>query len=55
MRDDAKENITPEEMENQIRKLKKKNAAGEDDIKNEAWLYCTGKAKFKLLEIIQRA
>lgn len=40
-------------MERQIKKLKKKKT-GKDKIKNEAWLYCTGKARFKLLEIIQR-
>lgn len=44
-RDDTKEDITLEEMKNQIRKLKKKKAA---------WLYYTGKAKLKLLEITQR-
>ena len=30
--------ITLEEMENQIRRLKKIKAAGKDEIKNEAWL-----------------
>lgn len=41
-------------MENQIKKLKKKKAAGKNEVKNEAWLYCTEEAKHRLLEIIQR-
>lgn len=43
------------------KKLKKKKAAGEYEVKNKAWLYCTDKtqrldleAKHRLLEIIQR-
>jgi len=48
------EEITLVELENQIRKLKKKKAAGEDKVKNEAWFYCTENAKHRLLEIIQR-
>lgn len=42
------------EMENQIKKLKKKKVAGEDKIKNKAWLYCMEKVKHRLLGIIQR-
>lgn len=42
------------ELENQIKNLKKKKTAGEDQVKNEAWVYCTKKAKLKLLDIIQK-
>lgn len=41
-------------MENQIKKRKKKKVAGEDKIKNEAWLCCMEKVKHRLLGIIQR-
>lgn len=51
---DTEEDITLTELENQIKNLKKKKAAGEDEVKNEAWFYCTNKAKLRLLEIIQR-
>lgn len=46
--------ITLAEMEKQIRKLKKKKAAGEDEVKNEAWLHCTAEVKYRLLGIIQK-
>ena len=46
--------VTKEEIEKQIRKLKKEKAAGEDEVKNEAWLYAEEPVKGKLLNIIQR-
>lgn len=52
--EDPKEDIILKEMERQIRKLKKKKAAGENKIKNEARIYSTKNVKLKLLEIIQR-
>lgn len=34
------EEITLVELENQIKKLKKKKAAGKNKVKNKAWFYC---------------
>ncbi|KAL6256728.1 hypothetical protein P5V15_011656 [Pogonomyrmex californicus] len=51
---DVGDEITLTEMENQIKKLRKKKAAGEDEVKNKAWLYCIDETKHRLLEILQR-
>ena len=46
--------ISEEEIEKAIRKVKKKKAAGEENLKNEAWIYADGKTKEKLREVLQK-
>lgn len=46
--------ITDQEIERAIAKLKKKKAAGEDGIRNEAWVYAYKKTREKLREILQK-
>lgn len=45
--------FTDEEIELQIKKLKKNKATGEDGIKNEAWLYGPDNVRQRLVEIIK--
>lgn len=45
--------ITDEEIEFQVKKLKKKKAAGEDGLKNEVWTYGTENVKSRLADIIK--
>ncbi|KAH0814865.1 hypothetical protein GEV33_007925 [Tenebrio molitor] len=46
------EEITREELEQQLRKLKRKKAPGRDGIQNESWIYGTEREVDKLLEIM---
>ncbi|KAH0810075.1 hypothetical protein GEV33_012716 [Tenebrio molitor] len=46
------EEITREELEQQLRKLKRKKAPGRDGIQNESWMYGTEREVDKLLEIM---
>lgn len=46
--------VTKEEIEKQIRNLKKEKSAWEDEVKNEAWLYAEEPVKNKLVDVIQR-
>lgn len=48
----AMDEIRMEEVERQIRKLKKKKAAGSDRIQNEAWIYGTEGVKERLREVV---
>ncbi|XP_078036902.1 uncharacterized protein LOC144470014 [Augochlora pura] len=43
-----------EEIEEQIRNLRKKKAAGRDDIPNKAWFYSEGSTRKKLKELIKK-
>lgn len=44
--------ITREEINNTIRRLKKKKSPGEDEIRNEAWINADVETREKLREII---
>jgi hypothetical protein len=46
------EEITREELEQQLRKLKRKKAPGRDGIQNESWMYGTEREVDRLLEIM---
>ncbi|KAH0818734.1 hypothetical protein GEV33_004057 [Tenebrio molitor] len=46
------EEITREELEQQLRKLKRKKAPGRDGIQNESWIYGTEREVHRLLEIM---
>jgi hypothetical protein len=46
------EEITREEIEQQLRKLKRKKAPGRDGIQNESWIYGTEREVDRLLEIM---
>jgi hypothetical protein len=46
------EEITIEELEQQLRKLKRKKAPGMDGIQNESWIYGTEREVDRLLEIM---
>lgn len=48
------EELEEEEIEKQLRKMKRKKAAGMDGVTNEAWLYSEGKIRTKLKELIRR-
>ena len=41
------QDISKEEIEKQIKKLKKGKESGEDNIQNEAWIYMQGETKEK--------
>jgi hypothetical protein len=46
------EEITREELEQQLRKLKRKKAPGMDGIQNKSWIYGTEREVDRLLEIM---
>lgn len=46
--------MTEEEIERQIRRLKKRKAPREDNLQNEAWIYSDGATRKELKEIIKR-
>ena len=41
------QDISREEIQKQIKKLKKGKESGEDNIQNEAWIYMQGETKEK--------
>ena len=45
--------ISREEIEKQIKELKKGKASGEDNIQNEAWIHMQGETKEKTYELIR--
>ena len=45
--------LTDSEIETQIKNLKKEKAAGEEGIKNEAWIHSKGRIREKLKELIK--
>ena len=49
-----KKEITNEEILTQIRNLKKQKSPGEDEVRNEAWIYAEEPVKGKLIDLIQR-
>lgn len=52
---DHEEELNDEEIEKQIRKMKKKKAAGADGIAGEAWIYSKDrKIRTKLKEVLRR-
>lgn len=46
------EKLTQQELEKQLKKLKKEKAPGGDIIPNEAWIYCEGNTRNKLKKVI---
>lgn len=46
--------LTDEEIEVQMKKMKKIKAAGQDGVKNEAWMYSQGEVRERLKEIIKK-
>lgn len=51
---DQEEELNDEEIEKQIRKMKRKKAAGADGIAGEAWIYSREKIRTKLKEVLRR-
>ncbi|XP_025267961.1 golgin subfamily A member 6-like protein 6 [Camponotus floridanus] len=51
---EEEEGFTEEEMENAIRRLKKKKATGEDRLKNEVWINADRETKEKLRKIMEK-
>lgn len=49
---EEEDEITEAEVKEQIRKLKKKKAAGEDKIENEAWIYGNEKIVKRIAEFL---
>ena len=47
------QDISREEIQKQIKKLKKGKASGEDNIQNEAWIHIQGRTKEKTYELIR--
>lgn len=54
LEDDQEEELNDEEIEKQIRKMKRKKAAGADGIKGEAWIYSREKIRTKLKEVLRK-
>lgn len=52
--EDEETEIQDEEIEKQIKKIKRKKAAGIDGITGEAWKFSKGKIKRKLNEMVKR-
>lgn len=52
--EEGKRSIDRMEMRRQINKLKKGKAAGEDGIKNEAWIYMTEELEKPLAEVMRK-
>lgn len=52
--EDGEPDQTEEEIEEQIRNLKVKKATREDQIPGEAWKYCTGQVKERIIEVMQK-
>lgn len=52
--DGSTRSIHREEMGRQVKRLKKGNAAGEDEIINEAWIYMTEKIEVPLAEVMKK-
>ncbi|XP_017879159.1 trichohyalin-like, partial [Ceratina calcarata] len=51
---ESEEEITDEEIEGQIAKLKRRKAAGSDRIPAEAWILSEGKARDRIKKVIKR-
>lgn len=43
-----------EEIKKQIRKLKRKKAAGKDGIRNKAWIFSDSQIRGKLKEVLKK-
>lgn len=54
LEDDQEEELNDEEIEKQIRKMKRKKAAGADGTEGEAWIYSRKKIRTKLKEVAGR-
>lgn len=52
-RDDDEEDLTNEEIERQLKKLRSKKVARPDGIRNEAWKFCRGQVRERLREVIK--
>jgi len=51
---DQEEELREEEIEIQLKKIKRKKARGVDDIAGEAWLYSNGRIKKRLKDLLKR-
>jgi len=54
MERDQEEELREEEIEIQLKKIKRKKATGVDDIGGEAWLYSNGRIKERLKDLLKR-
>jgi len=54
MEGDQEEELREEEIEIQLKKIKRKKAIGIDDIGKEAWLYSNGRIKERLKDLLKR-
>jgi len=54
MEGDQEEELREEEIEIQLKKIKRKKATGVDDIEGEAWLYSNGRIKGRLKNLLKR-
>jgi len=52
-RGDDEENLADEEIEKQIRRLRRGKAAWPDGIRSEAWKFCRGQVRERLKEVIK--
>ncbi|KMQ91376.1 neurofilament medium polypeptide-like protein [Lasius niger] len=51
LNEDQEEELRDEEIEKQIKKLKRKKAVGADGLGSEVWLYSEGQIREKLKEL----
>lgn len=51
---DQEDELKEKEIEKQLRKLKKKKAAGIDRLSNKVWLFNDGRIREKLKEILKK-
>jgi len=51
---DQEEELREEEIEIQLKKIKRKKATGVDDIGGEAWLYSNGRIKERLKDLLKK-
>jgi len=54
MEGDEEKELREEEIEIQLKKIKRKKATGVDDIGGEAWLYSNGRIKERLKDLLKR-
>lgn len=51
---DQEDELKEKEIKKQLRKLKKKKAAGIDGLSNKVWLFSDGRIREKLKEILKK-
>ena len=54
IREEEEEELGDEEIEEQMKKLKKGKAGGSDGLSNEVWFYSSGETRRKFREVVKR-